>query len=189
MINRVSSPALPDLRPARRLAGPAGPPGGVQGHRAARAAARGCRAAPHPAPAAPGLGRPRGPRRAHPAPAQKPAVAPAGHPRYCASLAPPPRRPEVDLSEQDRPSAGQRRDRRADRAARPRESRVGISADPGPTAQARPPGQRLYDPPGSQGPCVYRPRRNGIPTRPGGSSCADKPRACSPPISSTSTAL
>jgi hypothetical protein len=44
---------------------------------------------------------------AHPAPAQKPAVAPAGYPRYCASLAPPPRRPEVDLSEQDRLSAGQ----------------------------------------------------------------------------------
>src|ERR1039458_1231637 len=78
MIIRVSASAVPDLRPARRLAGPAGPVNGVQGHRAACAAARGCRAAPHPSPTAPGLGRPRGPRRADPAPAPEPADAPAG---------------------------------------------------------------------------------------------------------------
>src|SRR5450755_3024212 len=93
MIICVSSPALPDLRPARRLADPAGPFNSVQGHRAARAAARGCRAAPRPAPATPGLRRPRGPRRAHPAPAPEPADAPAGHPGDGASVAPPPHRP------------------------------------------------------------------------------------------------
>src|SRR5713101_7044981 len=56
MINRVCPSALPDLRPARRLAGLARPVHGVQGHRAARAAARGRRAAPRPSPAPAGLG-------------------------------------------------------------------------------------------------------------------------------------
>src|ERR1039457_5233659 len=158
MITCVSAPALPDLRPGRRLDGPAGPVNGVQGHRAARAAARGCRAAargcraaPHPSPAAPGLGRPRGPRHADPRPAPEPADTPAGHPGYRASLAPPPRHPEVDLSAPDGTAAGQRRGRRADRAARPRESRQGVPAGPGRVAQARLPGQRVYDPPSPQG--------------------------------------
>ena len=47
MIIRVLAPALPHLRPALRLAGPARPVIGLQGRRAARAAARGRRAAPH----------------------------------------------------------------------------------------------------------------------------------------------
>ncbi len=67
-----------------------------------------------------------------------------------AALAPPPGHSEVDLPEPDGPPAGQRCDRRADRAARPRESRLGIPEDPGRTAQARPPGERLHDPPGPQ---------------------------------------
>ena len=51
MIIRVLAPALPHLRPALRLAGPARPVIGLQGRRAARAAARGRRAAPrHPRP-------------------------------------------------------------------------------------------------------------------------------------------
>ena len=73
MIGRVPSPALPDLHPALRLAGPARPLAGLQGHRAAGAAARGCRAAPYHAQAPAGLGRSRGPRRADPAPAREPA--------------------------------------------------------------------------------------------------------------------
>ena len=80
MISRVPSPALPDLRPALRLAGPARSLAGLQGRRAAGAAARGRRAAPHQSAAPAGLGRPRGPRRADPAPAGKAADAPAGHP-------------------------------------------------------------------------------------------------------------
>src|SRR5258708_16487369 len=51
MIIRVPAPALPHLRPALRLAGPAWPVVGFQGCRAARAAARGRRAAPHQSPA------------------------------------------------------------------------------------------------------------------------------------------
>src|SRR5690348_10278314 len=43
------------------------------------------------------------------------------------------------------------RDHRADRAARHRESRLGIPADPRRTAQARPPGRRIHHPPGPQG--------------------------------------
>src|ERR1017187_9767163 len=115
MITCVSAPALPDLRPGRRLDGPAGPVGGVQGHRAARAAARGCRAAPHPSPTTPGLGRPRGPCGSDPDPAPEPADAPAGHPRYRAALAPPPGRPEAGLPEPDGPAPRQPGDRSADR--------------------------------------------------------------------------
>jgi hypothetical protein len=46
-----------------------------------------------------------------------------------AALAPPPRHPEAGLSAPDATAAGQHRDRRADRAARPRESRPGVPAD------------------------------------------------------------
>src|ERR1700722_326764 len=49
MIIRVPAPALPHLRPALRLAGPARPVISLQERRAARAAARSRRAAPHPA--------------------------------------------------------------------------------------------------------------------------------------------
>src|SRR5437016_11357842 len=90
MISRVPSPALPDLHPGLRLAGPARSVARVQERRVARAAARGRRAAPYQPPAPAGLGRPRGPRRADPAPAPKSADAPAGHARYRAAVAPPP---------------------------------------------------------------------------------------------------
>src|SRR6266516_2903440 len=69
MIIRVPPPALPHLRPALRLAGPGRPVAGFQGRRATRATARGRRAAPHQSPAPAGLGRPRHPRHADPAPA------------------------------------------------------------------------------------------------------------------------
>ena len=80
MIIRVPAPALSRLRPALRLADPARPVIGLQGRRAARAAARGRRAAPRQFPAPARLGRPGGPRRADPAPADTAADAPAGHP-------------------------------------------------------------------------------------------------------------
>ena len=188
MIIRVPPPALPHLRPALRLAGPARPVIGLQGRGAARAAARGRRAAPHQSAAPAGLGRPRGPRRADPAPAGKAADAPAGHPRHRPAVAPPPGHPEVDLPEPDRTAAGQRRDHRAHRAARHREPRLGIQEDPRRAAQARPPGQRIHDPPGPQGPEDPPGTANGTPTRPGGSSCTRRPRRCSPPTSSTWTA-
>ena len=46
--------------------------------------------------------------------------------------------------------AGQRRDHRADRAARHREQQLGIQEDPRRAAQTRLPGQRLHHPPGPQ---------------------------------------
>src|ERR1022692_517284 len=152
MISRVYPSALPDLRPALRLAGPARPLADVQERRTARAAARGRRAAPHQSASPAGLGRPRGPRRADPGPAQMAAGAPAGHARHRPSLAPPPGHPEVDLPEPDGPTTSKRRDHRADRAARHRERLVGIPADPRRATQARPPGRRIHDPPGTQGP-------------------------------------
>src|SRR2546430_15973076 len=69
MISRVPPSALSDLHPALRLACAARSFVGVQGHRVAGAAARGRRAAPHQSAAPAGLGRPRRPRRADPAPA------------------------------------------------------------------------------------------------------------------------
>ena len=151
MISRVPPSALSDLRSALRLSGPARPLVGVHERGAARAAARGRRAAPHQSAAPPGLGRPRGPRRADPAPAGKAADAPPGHPRHHSSVAPPPGHPEVDLPEPERPAAGRRRNRSAHRAARHREQRLGVPADPRRAAQARSPGWRIHDPPGSQG--------------------------------------
>ena len=120
MIIRVLAPALSHLRPALRLAGPARPVIGRQGRRAARAAARGCRAAPHSSAAPARLGRPRSLGRAEPAPAREAAEASAGHPRH-RPLAPPPRRPQMDLPAPDGTATGQHRDRRAYRAARQRE--------------------------------------------------------------------
>src|SRR5450755_60988 len=90
MIDRVSPPALSHLRAAVQLAGPARPVVGLQGRGAARAAARGRRAAPGLSTAPAGLGRPGGPRRTYPAAAGKAADAPAGHPRHCPAVAPPP---------------------------------------------------------------------------------------------------
>src|SRR5438876_8220246 len=97
MIIRVLAPALPHLRPALRLADPGRPVISLQGRRAARATTRGRRAVPQPSAAPARLGRPRGPRRADPAPARAAASAPAGHPRHRPALAPPPGRPQVDL--------------------------------------------------------------------------------------------
>ena len=57
MISRVPPPALSDLHPAVRLAGPARPLIGVEERGTAGAAARGRRPAPHEASAPPGLGR------------------------------------------------------------------------------------------------------------------------------------
>src|SRR5450755_1045617 len=68
MVGHAHPSALPDVRPDLQLAGPAQPVGGVQGRRAARPAARGCGAAPRPAAAPAGLGRPGGPRRTDPGP-------------------------------------------------------------------------------------------------------------------------
>src|ERR1035441_6357406 len=122
MIARVPPPALSDLHPGP-LAGPARPLIGVEERGTAGAAARGRRAAPRHSAAPAGLGRPRGPRRADPAPAQKAAGAPAGHAGHRAAVAPPPGHPEMDLPEADGTAAGERRDRLADRAARRSEER------------------------------------------------------------------
>ena len=152
MIIRVSSTALPHLRPALRLACPARPVIGLQGRGAARAAARDRRASPDSSAAPAGLGRPRGPRRTDPAPAGKAADAPAGHSRHCPAVTSPSGHPEVDLPEPERTAAGQRRDRHPHRTACHREPALGIQEDPRRAAQARPPGQRIHHPPGPQGP-------------------------------------
>src|SRR5712691_5866238 len=98
MVIRVRAPALSRLRPALWLAGPARPVIVIQGRRTARAAPRGRRATPRQSPAPVRLGRPRGPRGAHSAPAGKAVGAPAGHPGHRPALAPH-GRPQVDLSE------------------------------------------------------------------------------------------
>ena len=125
MISRVYSSDLSDLRPGLRLAFPARPLVGVHERGVARAAARGRRAAPRQSAAPAGLGRPRHPRRADPAPARMAAGAQAGHARHRPSLAPPPGYQEMDVSEPNGPPARQRRDHRADRAARYGEPRLG----------------------------------------------------------------
>src|ERR1039457_6614037 len=59
MIGHALPPALPDVRPALRLAGPAQPFDSIQGRRATRAAPRGRRAAPPPAAERTAAGEPR----------------------------------------------------------------------------------------------------------------------------------
>src|ERR1039458_3536693 len=152
MITGVPPPALPDLRLALQLARPARQLTGARERGIAGVAARGRGAAPHQAPAEPGLGRPGSAGRADPAPATSAAGAPAGHARHRPALAPPPGHKEADLPEPHGTAAGQRRDRRAHRAPRHPEPQLGIPADPGRAAQARPPGRRLHDPPDPQGP-------------------------------------
>src|SRR5450755_4491755 len=110
MIARVPPPALSHLQPGLRLAGPARPLIGVEERGTAGAAARGRRTAPHQAAAPAGLGGPRRPRRADPAPAARTATTPAGHPRHRAPVAPPPGHQEMDLPEPDGTAAGERRD-------------------------------------------------------------------------------
>jgi putative transposase len=182
MIICVPPPALPHRRPALRLAGPGRPVVGFQERRATRAAARGRRAAPRQSPAPAGLGRPRHPRHADPAPAGKAASASADHPRHCPAVAPPPGHAEVDLPEPDRTAAGQRRDRRADRAARHREPRRGIQEDPRRAAQARPPGWRIHDPQDPQGP-EDPPGAETAHRRDVAAVPAPRHRRCSPPTS------
>ncbi|MHB2024584.1 MAG: hypothetical protein ACYCO3_14875 [Mycobacteriales bacterium] len=63
----------------------------------------------------------------------------ADHPRDRAALAPPAGEAEVDLPAPDRPPTSQRRTRRPDPTAGHREHGLGLPADPGRVAQARPP--------------------------------------------------
>jgi hypothetical protein len=150
MISRVLSPAVSHPRSVLRLACPARPLVGLQRRRAAGAAARSCRPAPHQSAAPARLGRPSGSCCAE-APATATAGAPARYPRHRPAVASPPGDKKVDLPA-DGTAAGQRRDRRADRAARHREQRLEVPADPRRTAQARPPDRRIHDPPNTQGP-------------------------------------
>jgi hypothetical protein len=130
MIVHVPAPALSHFRPALRLADAARPVVAFQGCRVARAAARGRRTAARQSEAPTGLGRPRGPHRADPAPAGQAKSAPSRHPRHHPALAPPPDRQQMDLPAQDWTAAGQPRDRRAHQAARHREQRLGLQEDP-----------------------------------------------------------
>src|SRR6476619_1992028 len=106
MVGRVSSPGLPDLRPALWLASLGRPLVGVQGRRVAGAAARGRRIAPRLSSAPAGLGGPRGLRCADPATASQAADAPAGDARHRSAVAQAPGHPEVDLSAPDGTAAG-----------------------------------------------------------------------------------
>ena len=151
MISRVPPSALSDLHPGLRLAGPARPLIGVEERGTAGAAARGRRAAPHQASAPPGLGRPRRPGRADPAPAQKAAGAPAVTPgtvlRWHHRLV---RKKWTYPNRTGRPPVSTEIAALIERLAT-ENTCVGISADPRRTAQTRPPGQHVHDPPSPQG--------------------------------------
>src|SRR5215467_5426630 len=131
MISYVPSPALPDLRSALRLAGPAWPLVSVQERGTAGAAARGRCAAPDSAHAPARLGRPSRHGCADPASAREAADTPAGHSGNRLAVAPSAGCQEMDVSATDRPTAGQHADCCTERAARHREPRLGVPADPG----------------------------------------------------------
>src|SRR6266550_2911082 len=117
IVSRVAAAAVPDLRPAGRLADAARPLHRGQGRRTARAPPRGRRrATDQPQPAA-GLGRPGDSGRVDPAAAHDGAEPPARHPDYDPALASPPGDTEVDMPEPRRPPTAARGRRPADRAA------------------------------------------------------------------------
>jgi transposase len=187
MIGRVPPPALPDLRSALRLAGPAWPLVSVQERGTAGAAARDRRAAPHPAHAPARLGRPSRHGRADPAPARKAVGTPAGHSgtvlRWHRRLVtrkwtypqrtgrPPVSRQIVALIERLATENHGWGYQRIQGELLKLGHRVSASA-------IRRVLKALKIPPA--------PLRR--PTRRGGSSCTRKPRRCSPPTSSTWTA-
>jgi hypothetical protein len=184
MVGHAHPSALPDVRPDLQLAGPAQPLGSVQGRRAARPAARGCGAAPSPAEAPAGLGRPGGPGRADPGPPGPVPQAPAGHTRNRPAVAPPPDRPEMDLpAPEGRPPVSAEIAALIERPATENRSwgtsgsRVSCSSSV--TGSAHPPSA------GYSGPCGSRRCRRGIPTRPGSSSCPRMHAAHGGPCRST----
>src|SRR5712691_422537 len=110
MTTHVSSPALPGLRPALQLAGPARPIISVQECGTAGAAARGRRAAPRQSAAPAGLGRPGSTGRADPAATETAAGTPAGHTWHRSAMASSPGQKEADLPEPHGTPTGERRD-------------------------------------------------------------------------------
>jgi hypothetical protein len=74
------------------------------------------------------------------------ARSPPGHPGHGPAVAPPPGRQEVGLPESLWSPTHRRHDRCADRTDGPRESDLGLQANPGRTAQARAPRRRVDDP-------------------------------------------
>jgi hypothetical protein len=188
MISRVPPPALPDLRPAVQPACPARPLVSPRERGVAGAAARGRRAAPHQSAGPLGLGRPRDPCRAYPAPATEPEGAPAGHPRYRPAVAPPAGHPEAGLPAPHEPAAGQRRDHRTHRAARLSGTLRGGTSGSGPGCSSPATGPARPRSAGSSRSCGSPRPRSGMPIPPGGSSCTRKPRRCSPPASPTPAA-
>jgi len=116
--------------------------------------------------------------------ASRTASAAPGHPEHDPALAPSPRPPTMDLPPPDRTTTHRRRPRRPGSAHGAGEPTLGIYPNPGRVAHTRPPHRRLDDPPDPPAP----PHPSGTPTPAGASSCAPRPPACSPSISSTSTA-
>jgi hypothetical protein len=184
MIGRVPSPAVSHPRPALRLACPARPLADFQERRATGTAARGRRAPPHQSAAPAGLGRPRGPGRADPAPAQKPADAPAGHVRHSLAVAPSPGHKELDLPEPHGLPVSAEIAALIERLATENNGwgyqriqgellKLGHRVSASTIRRVL---RALKIPPQ---------HRSGTRTRPGGSSCMPRPRPCSQPTSST----
>jgi Transposase IS66 family len=149
IVSCVVASALPNLAPGAEPAVVARAFLGVSGRRTPSVAPRGRRVAQGQPDTASGLGRPSGVRRARPGAAHDAAGASLGHAGHDPALASAPGSQEMDVSPPRRASTDRRRRGRADRTHGPRESSLGVAANPGRVAQAWSPRGGVHDPPRS----------------------------------------
>jgi hypothetical protein len=130
---------LSDARSRAELASAARPIRRRQGRRDLDASARGRDTASHEHPAEPDLARPRRAQRTEQTAARRAASGAAGVAPNTIALAPPPRRPPLDLpAPTTRPTTHRAGDPRPRAPHGPRESPLGISTDPGRVGRTRP---------------------------------------------------
>jgi hypothetical protein len=176
-----------DARSRAGLAGPAHPLRRGQGRRDPHSATRSRRAAPHQPPTNPHLARPRRAQRPEQTAARAAAADAAGLTPHVAALAPPARRPTLDLpAPTTRPTTHATADPGPRAEDGPRESPMGLPTHTRRAGRPRPHRRRLHRLEDHERRRARSPHPDGL-ARPGASSCPPKPTPSSLSTSPTST--